>query len=89
MKTEVTFREGRPAADMTRDEVVTWLLGSAGSTGIGSGLAVTWLITSAVDGLTEGRELEVETPLGLYALTVTVSGRWYRRVRTYHAEERS
>jgi hypothetical protein len=86
VKAEVTFREGRPAADMTRDEVVTWLLGSTGAMGVRPALATFWLVTNAVDGLREGTELEVETRLGLYVLTVTVSGRWYRRVRTYHAE---
>jgi hypothetical protein len=84
MKAEVTFREGRPGADMTREEVITWLLGSTGTMGVGSGLGVTWLITSTVDGLREGQAVEVETARDLYVLTVTVSGRWYRRVRTFH-----
>jgi hypothetical protein len=89
VKTEVTFQEGRPAADMTRDEVVTWLLGCTGSTGFVAALATTWLVNNLVDDLKDGHEVEVETPRGLYLLTVTVSPRWFRRpVRTYHAEER-
>lgn len=87
MRTEVTFREGRPAPDMTRDEVITWLLGSMEAMHLGQGIAVAWLVAGAVDSMKEGRKLEIETPTGLYGLTVTVSGRWYRRVRTYHAEE--
>jgi hypothetical protein len=88
MKMEITFRQGDPASDMTRDEVITWLLGSTGNMGAFSGLAASWLVTSLVDGLREDSEVEVETSQGLYALTVTVSGRWLRRVRTYHAQER-
>lgn len=87
MKTEVTLSGGDPAPDMTREETVTWLLGSTGTMGLGSALAATWLVTSVVDALKEGHPLEVDTPGGLYSLTVTVSGRWWHRVRTYHAEE--
>lgn len=84
----VTFREGRPAADMTRDEVVTWLLGSIGETTFAPGMAVAWLIPRLVDSLKDGAELPVDTNQGAYVLTVTTTGRWYRRTRTYHVRER-
>jgi len=89
MKIEVTFREGRLAPDMTRDEVVTWLLGSMEAMYLGQGIAVSWLISGLVDALADGAELPVETRDGSYVLTVTTARRWFRRpVRTYHAEER-
>lgn len=86
MKTEVTFREGDPASDMTRDEVVAWLLGNLGTMTIGSGLIASWAISKAVDGLKDGAELLIDTGYGRYSLTVTASGHWWHRVRTYHAE---
>lgn len=89
MKTEVTFREGRPAADMTRDEVVTWLLGSLGPMTFSSGIAASWTVSAVVDNLKGGRELPVETGDGCYLLSVTTERRWFRRVRTYHVRETS
>ena len=87
MKAEVTFREGRPAANMTRDEVITWLLGTTGTMRAGAGFAAYWLTASIVDGMKPGRAVEIEVPGGQYLLTVTVTRRWLRRTRTYHAEE--
>jgi hypothetical protein len=88
MKTEVVFHEGRPSADMTRDEVVTWLLGSLGPMTLGSGIVASWGVSSLVDGLKDGAEVPVETGYGRYVLTVTTARRRLRWIRTYHAEER-
>jgi diaminopimelate epimerase len=90
VRVEISFREGRPAADMTREEVITWLLGSTGTMSAGAGLASCWLTAAMVDGMKEGRAVAVEVPGGEYLLTVTIVRRWFRRpVRTYHAEESS
>lgn len=87
MKTEVTFREGRPAADMTRDEVVTWLLGSLRPVSFSGGVAAAWAVSNMVDHLRDEAELLVEVNDGTYILTVTTTRRWLRSTRTYHAEE--
>jgi hypothetical protein len=88
VRTEVTFREGEPGPDMTRDEVVTWLLGSMEAMHIGQGIAVAWVLSGMVDALKDEEELPVATRDGTYVLTVTTARRWFRSpVRTYHAEE--
>lgn len=89
MKTEVSFWEGHPAADMTRDEVITWLLGSTSTMGVISALSAYWLTASMIDGMKEGQAVEIEVPDGKYLLTVTVARRRLRRIRTYHAEARA
>lgn len=84
MRIEVTFREGHPAVDMTRDEVVTWLLGGIGSTSLSAGLMTAFVVTRLVDGLPDGTELPVEAEDGSYVLTVTTARRLLRCTRTYH-----
>lgn len=87
-RTRVTFLQTAPAEDMTGDEVVAWLLGVLGETSLGSGLLAAWTISKMVDSLKEGTEVPVQADDGPYVLTVTVTGRWPRRKRTYHARER-
>lgn len=91
MGIEVTFRQGQPAPDMTREQVVTWLLGHAGTVGAGTGLMASWGVGSMVDRLASlhdtGQCLAVRTAGGEHwQVTCTRTGPWYRRTYTFHAD---
>ena len=87
MRTRVVFREGEPKPDMTREEAVTWLLGNMEEMSLSAGLLTAWAVSGLVDRLKDGSEVPVDTSLGAYLLTVTTTGHWWHRVRTYHARE--
>jgi hypothetical protein len=88
VRTRVTFFEREPAPCMTREEVVAWLLGSIGPVTFTWGMSASWAISYVVDSMKDGDEMPVDTAAGSYTLAMTVSGRWWHRVRTYHVKER-
>lgn len=88
MGVTVKFREGTPAADMTREQAMTWLLGNAGElSGLG-GFAASWGVGAMLDRIARDPKLSIDITLHgdqRYALTCTRAGKWYRRTYTYHA----
>jgi hypothetical protein len=88
VRTRVTFFERDPAPYMTREEVIAWLLGSIGPTTFTWGMSAAWAISYVVDRMKAGYEMPVDTSAGNYLLTMTASGHWWHRVRTYHVRER-
>lgn len=85
----ITFRTGTPAEAMTREQTVTWLLGTTAPMGMTAGLATSYAVTSMVDTLARNagtQVMDVETAHGeRYELSCTRTGRIFARVCTYSA----
>lgn len=95
MRAQVTFRTQVPAADMTRDQAATWLLGSMTSDAPVSGfaaLAVSAGVSGMLSQLTEAHDtdkrLSVTTGHGAekWQLGCTRTGGMFRRVYHYSAQ---